>query len=286
MKYVAVALSIALLGACGTEEDDGDLVAEQAAASLSASQDLADVSNFFKSSRDLTQLSVDLASGRAVSDVIDAIEALVAVRECLDIETDNRSYVEVFFDQCGVGPFGVLRLDGSVRAELGFDTEACGPFQCPVAVFFELSTVRFEVSTGLAGLTIAGNWLIVDPLDEAEPMSSTGGLVLTTRQGASLSMSSAASWVVDDSDCLSLTAESQLTINAMPEDAESANGLGTIAVSVQGLQRCNRECPSEGAVHVAYGTGQVLGWSYTGANSVVVTGPGGRQFEVVLPCAR
>lgn len=292
MKYVAVAVSFAFLVACGTEDDDGDgdIAAEQAAASLSANVDLAGVSNFFKSSRELRQLPVEDARGRALSDVINAIEALVALLDCLDVETDDRTYVEVFFDQCRVGPFGLVRLDGSIRAELGFETVPCGPAECPVAVSFELSTGRFDISSGQVGLEIAGSWLIRDPLDDTEPMSSTGGLVLTTRlggnQGASLSMSSTASWSIDDNDCFSLTSESQVTINAMPENPDSVDTLGTIVASVEGLERCNRECPSKGSVHVAYGAGQVLGWTYTGADTVTVTGPGGRQFQVVLPCAR
>jgi hypothetical protein len=289
MKHVAIALSFSLLGACvATEDEDdrGDVAAEQAAASLSASTDLADISNFFKSSRDLTELSVELARTRALSDVIGALEDLVAAVDCLGIDTDNRSYVEVFFDDCGVGLLGLVRLDGSLRAELGFDTEPCGVLECPVAVYFELSTVRFEIYSGQAGLEIAGNWLIRDPLDDAEPMSSSGALVITTRRGASLSMSSSASWRIDGNQCLSLTAESQLSINALPEGAEGAEGLGTIAASVQGLERCRQECPTKGSVQVAYGAGQVLGWSYTGADTVVVTGPGGRELQVVLPCAR
>jgi hypothetical protein len=280
MKYAGLALSLAFAStaACATEDEDNDAIAaEQAAASVGVGADLTSVASYFRGADALLTLPDDLARARAVSDVIDAVRAIVNLLDCVTIDTDNRTYLELHFDYCGVGPFNIVRLDGSIRAELSFESS-------PFALLFELSTVRFAISTGQQGIEIAGSMLIRDPLDDALPLQWTGGIALTSFDGASLSMSTASEWTVAG-DCVTFSAETQLTINAMPERTEVPQ-LGTIVAASQGVTRCARECPSQGTVSIAYGAGKVLQWSYTGDGTAIVTGPGGRQFEVVLPCAR
>jgi hypothetical protein len=89
-------------------------------------------------------------------------------------------------------------------------------------------------------------------------------------------MSSRAPWLVADG-CTTTSLDAELTVSGLED-------VGTIATSARDVTRCADACPAGGTVQVAYGLGKILSWTYTGSDTVTVTGPRGRIFEVTLSC--
>ena len=73
------------------------------------------------------------------------IQADLEVPACVTIDTDNLTYLEATFNAC-TGAQGHVTLNGSLRAAMTFETQACGPAQCPVAVIYSITTDDLTVN--------------------------------------------------------------------------------------------------------------------------------------------
>lgn len=275
--WALVALVMGQAG-CG-DQDPGDVAVDEATSAVAASFDMVGVSDSFAASDALAGLPVGLARARALLDARVALLASVRDRGCVTVETDEETYIEVTYDACPAGLFRLTEIDGSLRAELGFETAPCGLAQCPTAVRFTLSTPYLRIGSRIGPRfteLVDGAWDLHDPVAPGAPTTWVSEYSVRNHLRRSLSLRSRASWAVEDT-CASLDLEAQLQVR----DRED---LQVVAASARGVRRCAGQCPSAGAVRVAYGRGEVLGWTYTGMDTALVTGPRGRSFEVALPC--
>jgi hypothetical protein len=278
-----LALGAGLTG-CAADEDGADVATEQSVSALMTTGNFAFVTDSFAAPAGLGVIPIGQAPAQVVSDLVGAIRAAVTRLSCVTVETDQATYVEVTLDQCEI-LFGLLVLHGTFRAELSFESQPCGVgdlLECPAAVLFEISTLGFTLDAAHFAVEIAGAMQLRAPVAAGAPMSWTGDILIVTSQGASLAVSGQATWT-RDGVCTTVTGfDAAMTLAGV---ATTAAELGTIAVSAQDVVRCMGSCPQSGTVHVAWGQGQLASFSYTGADTVLVTGPRGRTVEVTLPCA-
>jgi hypothetical protein len=280
---LALAAALALAGA-GCDEpapDEDGLVVEETSSAVASSLDLTTISDSFAAPALLALIPVDLARPRMILEARSALLSSVGNPLCVQVEsmdTETSAYVEVIYDNCPGGLLWLLEIDGSLRADLEFDTAPCGTSTCPTAVRFTLSTDYFRVGSrfGDRFAEIAGSWSLYDPLALGAATEWDSEFRVSNHRGSSLSMFSRASWAVAG-DCVSLDFDGELEIDRRMD-------LQVISASAEGVVQCRDECPSEGSVRMAYGRGRILAWDYTGADTVRVTGPRGRRFDVALPC--
>ena len=276
------ALVVLLLAAAGCVPEDegaGDVAAAETSAAVAASMDLVGVSGSFEVSEALGLLPVRLARAQALEDAVQAMVGSVRDAACLTVDTDQESFVEVTFDACPAGLLRLREIDGSLRAELDFETAPCGLDECPVAARFTLSTPRLRMGArfGERFVEMAGSWSLRDAVAAAEPTTWDAGLMISNHLGGSLAMSSRAAWVTSD-QCTTVDLDAELTVAGGDE-------VGTIVTAAREVTRCAGACPSSGTVQVAYGLGDILAWTYTGEDTVIARGPRGQRVEMVLPCA-
>lgn len=280
---LAVVAALALIGAgCGEPAPDEDgLVVEETSSAVASSLDLTTISDSFAASPLLALIPMELARPRMLLEARAALLASVGNPLCVQVETmdtETSAYVEVVYDNCPGGLLWLLEIDGSLRADLAFETAPCGTNTCPTAVRFTLSTDYFRVGSrfGDRFAEIEGSWSLYDPLALGEATEWDSEFRLSNHRGSSLSMFSRASWAVAGG-CVNLDFDGELEIDRRAD-------LQVISASAEGVVQCRNECPSAGSVRMAYGRGRILAWDYTGADTARVTGPRGRRFDVALPC--
>ena len=282
---LALAMALALSGAGCDEPEVNDEevveVAEETSSAVASSLDLTTISDSFAAPALLAIIPVDLARPRMIADARAALLASVGESPCVQVEsadTETSAYVEVVYDNCPGGLLWLLELDGSLRADLEFDTAPCGTSTCPTAVRFTLSTDYFRVGSrfGHRFAELEGSWSLYDPLALGERTEWDSEIRVGNHLGSSLRLFSRASWAVENG-CVNLDFDGELEIDQRAD-------LQVISASAQGVVQCRNECPSAGSVRMAYGPGRILAWDYTGEATAEVTGPRGRGFEVALPC--
>lgn len=276
----AAALALAVAG-CDEPEGDDEVVVEEASSAVASSLDLTTISDQFAAPGLLALIPVDLARPRMIADARSALLASVGNPLCVQVEsadTETSAFVEVVYDNCPGGLLWLLEIDGSLRADLEFDTAPCATGTCPTAVRFTLSTDYFRVGSrfGHRFAEIAGSWSLFDSLVPGEATEWDSEFEVSNHLGSSLRLASRASWLVEGG-CVNLDFDGELEIDQRED-------LRVISASAQDVVQCRNECPNSGSVRLAYGNGRILGWDYTGAGTVQVTGPRGRSFEVALPC--
>jgi hypothetical protein len=169
-----------------------------------------------------------------------------------------------------------------VRIEVGFETVGCGPDQCPVTVSWHATSVMPDLpfELGAPGVSIT----IIDPIDIWIPVDATAARTLVAQRADNVvdhtSARLEASWVADS--CITLDLDGTLTQQPDEADPDLAE-LYPIAFTVRALRDCLAACPTAGDVLLSYANGFVLAWSYTGAQSVIVRGPG-IEDESPIPC--
>lgn len=280
---LALAAALALSGA-GCDEpvrDQDETVVDETSSAVASSLDLTEISDSFAAPALLALFPVEVARTQMIMEARSALLASVVNPLCVQVETmdtETSAFVQVVYDNCPGGLFGLLEIDGSLRADLAFDTAPCGANLCPTAVRFTLSTDYFRVGSrfGHRFAEIEGSWSLYDPLAPGEAMEWDSELQVSNHRGSSLRLFSRASWAVEGG-CVTLDFDGELEI-----DRRAA--LQVISASAEDVVQCRDECPSQGRVRMAYGRGRILAWDYTGANTAEVTGPRGRRFEVALPC--
>lgn len=284
-RLATLALVVPVLAAAGcVPEDDapGDVAVAETSAAVASSLDLVGVSGSFEVAETVGLLPVRLARVQVLQDAVRAMVGSVREAECLTVDTDQESFVEVTFDACPAGLLRLREIDGSLRADLDFETVPCGLDECPVAARFALSTPRLRIGArfGVRFVEIAGSWALRDPVAAAEPTTWDADITMANHLGGSLAMRSRAAWVTSD-QCTTMSLDAELAVAGHDDD----DVVGTIVTAAREVTRCANECPQSGTVQVAYGLGDILAWTYTGEDMVAVRGPRGHSREVVLPCA-
>jgi hypothetical protein len=269
-----LALALALFACTEGGEDGGEAdtaAAGNVAAALDSSSELSRLVVPLEASADLGGLLPDLARARKVQNAITAFRALVANPLCVEVSTDNATFLDVTFDRCRIAL--VLELEGSLRASVAIDATAGIPTGLVVSV-----TIPSLVLTGpLRSRRLSGELELrqaIPPL--VSPVELDGELRFAPDGGAEVTASLGAEWTVTG-DCVSFTGGAQLS-------GEPLGELGPIALSGEKVQGCREACPTSGSVELSYGPGKLLAWTYTGASAVSVIGPRGKRVEVPLAC--
>ena len=259
------------------QEGDEQVVVEQSAQALTSSVDFAFVSDVSYSAPSLLgTLSVDVARTRMITSIRRGLELLTGAAPCVAISTDDATFVETEFNDCGSGDVAV---DGVIRANLDFETTTdCLAGECPTAVTYSLDPVNFEA----AGAKFEGAFSLRDAVDPAEPMAATGEWTLTGPDGASVGLQTATSWLRTGL-CLEFSWDATLSLNQEARDALGTE-LESISASARDVERCLGQCPSRGAVDLAYGQGELIRVEFDGSATARVTGPRGFSTDVALDC--
>lgn len=102
-----------------------------------------------------------------------------------------------------------------------------------------------------------------------------------------LAYESEASWLYDrDTDCIDADFAGRVRLVDLDPSLDDLDArIGDIVLEVDGYRRCGDACPERGDVNLLYGFGEVLRWPYEGEENARVTGPRGRSFDAMLPCA-
>lgn len=283
MRSALAAVLVAALTAGCTEplEADEDVVVDESSHALAASLDLVGIADNFKAPDLLSLLPVGVARTRILADARNALLGSVGNQPCVSVETgetETEAYVAVTYDECPAGLFRLIELDGSLRAELAFETAPCGTAQCPTAVRFtlQMDALRIASRFGAFFAEMDGELSLYDPLQAGMPTEWDSRYSVRNHLDHSLSLNSHASWQVEGV-CVAFDVDVDFQV-------QQREDLQTIAASARDVVQCLGQCPSNGEVRIAYGRGKILSWEYTGTNTALVTGPRGRSFEVALPC--
>ncbi len=280
-----LAVSCMFVFACEEElepppEPDVEQAAEHSALGLEGDRRAARFVGPFQPADALAELDPDEARSRALQGVAEIYRAVVQDVDCLDVESDDDTFVELHLDDCHLGVLGLFRLDGTIGGELDIELEACDGGECPAAVVYAISVEDFVVRARgeTEGLGIEGAWTFRAPIGADGAMELDGEVTYTSAQGERLAVLSDVEWSVDG-PCLHLSSDAR--IHAYAEDGEL---LGGLVASAQDVEACGDACPSAGTVRLSLARGDVLEWVYTGENVVDVREPGGEATEVALEC--
>ncbi|WP_428262037.1 hypothetical protein [Haliangium sp.] len=262
------------------DEEAGAVAVDETSAAMASSIDMVGVMRSFEGGIGLALLPVATARREALRAARDSLLGSVRNRLCVSVDTDEESYVEVTFRECPTGLFRLFELDGSLRADIEFDTVPCALGECPIAVRYTVSTPRLRMGArfGVRFVELAGSWSLYDPIDATAPTEWDSGYMVENHLGRRIAMSSRTRWVVDLNQCVTFSLDGELQVDGRAD-------VDLVALSARGVTRCPGQCPQAGTVELAYGRGELLAWTYTGEDTALVTGPRGQRFERVLPCA-
>ena len=271
LAFALAASAAAGSAGCKTEgESDEVATAEQASTAVESSAEATYVSGYFAGAAELTVRDAPIAD--AALTILAAAKARVmadlADPACATVDSDGVSYVQVVFAGC-TGAHGVVALSGTLRAEVHFETSACGQFQCPVAVLYDVTATDLK----LGRTELDGAWEVRDPLAAGEPYTWNGGLELTTPR-RHVSTTTTATFT-REGDCIDYSLESTIV----------GSGGRTYTVAADDVHRCLGECPIQGSVSVTGEAGATVSWVYDGEGGAQVTGVAGNTFDVELACA-
>jgi len=204
------------------------------------------------------------------------------------LTTDGLSLTATFDDTCD----GLIHAEGVLVASVEVEQEPCDDDDgmCPSGIVWTLQTEGLSLSNRFRQFTpiFDGSMALRSPLVDAEPMTwSTGSDFRITFDIATISVESEAAFFFDrPSQCLDGSLAARLHLVPGPEGMDDQDArIGEIVVEVDDYSKCADMCPESGEVNLLYGYGEVLRWFYDGSEDAHVTGPRGREFDVMLPCA-
>jgi hypothetical protein len=276
-SVTAASLTAALLSACAAEDsddpDDVEIdeqeeqeVTDGAALTSEGSADLAHVGAYYAAPADLDQLAEEEQAAAAIADTEAAITDDMDDPECLIIETDGATFLDVTFDGC-TSAGGRFTLDGTISADVTIEYGDCGGPECPVATVYTLSAEDLSLNA----TSLSGTWQVRDEVAEDAPMTFEGEAEFIGPLGNTATTSTSAVWE-RSGQCVTYSIDSQLT-----------RVVGTVSISVTDVTRCAGECPASGDVELSLLRG-TWNWQYDGDATVLVSGPRGER-ELTLPCA-
>ena len=278
----AAAVLFAIVGAaCGEEplEPLDTSAAVETGALVSGQSEMAAVLTPLEAPDILETTSIALAPQVAAESIEALFRAEVGLDACLTVDTDLSSFIDITFNNCGLGRFGLARIDGSINAGIGFEIDTCNVGDCPTVMILELDLAALRIS-GAGGdrfVEIDGAATLRDPIAVDAPSTIAGDFAITTHRG-SASLVTETTYAVGADDCVSLASEARAEIDGAGAE------LGLVAFAATGVERCPQSCPRTGDVEISYDAGALLAWSYTGEPTVAVIGPRGKEAEVALAC--
>lgn len=277
-RFVSIAGVCALVAACGDGVDEAGPEDEAAALRVAGAQDSNhEVAETTRPLAGTDGLTLALTNPELATQKLRAAAGLWALRPCVTIEPPIlaiNELVDVTFTNCR-GFLGLARIDGTMHIELavvGAGVERA--FSYDIDSDITITTLRGtrEISGGFS----------LDQFIDADADRSVvyaGNLSYTDLDGSTLSYDAEAQWEVTG-DCINdLSGGAVLT-------GDRLGDLDPISLSGDGIDRCSDACPTTGSVQLSYGLGTYLTWQYTGADTVLVEGPYGKQVDVTLPCAQ
>lgn len=262
------------------------LVAGESVELLASSAGLAHLTSIL----DVTdRFDVGVGSGELRRRAIAAVVAKLDRFDCLELTTDDETYVELGFnDACNSL---LLDVQGSIVANVYTDEARCEVDACVSWVIeghdYQVRVLGHPLTSGFQGK------IFVDiPLERTAPLRwTTNEDYQINLPFGTVSMISDVEFRVDDmTDCIEMDLDAELNlVDGRTELVESyiEEQIGTVVISAVGVQRCANRCPSKGEVFISYGNGNVLQWRYgEGASTrrVTVRGPRGEIFVQALPC--
>jgi hypothetical protein len=268
-RHTLLSLSL-LAAACGSSGDETSDVAraEQASTVVESGTEASFVTTFFVGAgASLAGQSTDEAWVQLTADIEARVSARMSVPACATITTDAATYVDIAFEDC-TGPLGLWTLDGTLRAEVTLETEACGAGQCLTAIVYTVDAGDLTVNQ----TTFSGTWQVRDPLALGAEHTWNGELDIEGPQ-RSVHATSSASFSVTGV-CVTTSLDAEVT---------GSRG-GSITVSADEVTRCLDACPIAGTVTVTGAAGGTLTWTYDGTGSAHVVTGGGASFDVALHC--
>jgi hypothetical protein len=251
---------------------DDELATVQVASALDGTGDVARLVKPLEATTDLGGLLEAETRAQKIADAIAAFETAASPAGCLSVETDGSTYIELTYDGCRT-LLGLVTITGGLLATLEIEGDLL-----PTAIVFEVSSDGLTWQGPLRATTLSGAFRTRHPIAADQPVEYTGDLDFSRDDGATLSVSSDATWTVTGACVVDLDGSAHLSGSVVEH-------IAPVGLSATGVARCRQECPTTGAVQVAYGRGNLLAWSYTGADQAEVTGPQGKQVTVELPCA-
>lgn len=288
MARLALFALLAIAPACDPDALDlavERVVADRSIDAVSAKTNMALVAERFSGEAAMADMTVAQARARAVELLRLRLEALNLIDCRTTVMADgDAGTLHALSDRCRIGLIG---LDGELDARVEIETAPCARGECPSAVVWTLDQFDLEIGPDLARRPhFSGPVTLRDPVDPSLPMSWTTGedFTIENRFGVFDSISHA-SWTVDADDCVTMQLESRLQRLDGDADDDNDREIGTLVLSVAGLQRCPATCPTAGDVQLAFGRGAVLQWSY-GGRTVEVQGPRGLHLRKTLACAQ
>jgi hypothetical protein len=275
LAFASVLALAFALGACPGDDDteaQDELAASHVAAALESGGVLARVVVPLEASVDLGGLNPDQARVAKILSARDSFRALNPL--CVQVATDLLTYVDVQFDRCRILPLALgVTIDGSLRAELS--VEPAGGLAGRLVVSVRIASL--EVTGPRRSRRLSGEFQLRHTIPpQGAPVEFTGELQSADETGAAVAVSLGASWKVDNG-CVTFNGGAHL-------EGDLLGALGPIALSGEQIQTCRNQCPTAGSVELAYGSGSLLVWTYTGADTVTLIGPRGKRVEVALAC--
>jgi hypothetical protein len=273
----AAGLALALaLAACngGGEDGDGAFAAGNVAETLDSGSVLPRLLSPLEVDGDLVGQLPDVARMLKIQGARQAFERMNP--SCVTV-TSGPSYLEVSFASCRIPPLPLpllFTVDGSLRAEIS--VEAVGGLASRVVI--AVTIPGLAVIGPLRSRQISGTLQLRQQIAAGPVPVELDGELGIVIEGAPLGVSLAAAWTLDGATgCVTFSGGAELA-------GEALGALGPIALSGDAIHRCRSQCPASGYVELSYGRGELLIWTYTGADTVLARGPRGRRIEVPLPC--
>lgn len=266
LAALAAALCVAAVACDAPVGDDDEAVARDTVAALGSSSAQLKLHDGLLGLVDLKGISLALAPQQVIAQVQAGLGDQLADPACLDLDTDEQTWLALHFDRCRYR--GVF-VDGELRIDLTTETGTCDGEPCVIATNYtthltDLTIARSEIRAATSTLRI--------PTVKGEPRSYTAEAELTDADDRELHLRHEISWT-RAAGCV--FADVGATFTA--DDRE-------ISVGARDVEVCGATCPRAGQVNLAWDSGKSLAWEYTGDPELVVHGPRGRSFTVVQDC--
>ena len=234
----------------------------------------------------LTADDADQFVTRAIDDTRNALIDEFSRFGCavIDIQADGNT-LSALVSSC---PILTLTFDAEVDVVAQLveaDPSECSEGFCPVAVLWDFDISQLTIGPAIGRRnSFSGPAQLRAPVDPDEPMGwqTHPGYTLETRLGPRFDMLSTATWTSDAEGCMDMDIGSRLQVEETDEPLDET--LGDIVISSRGVRRCPFQCTLAGDVEVSFQSGSLLRWSFTGEETLLVTGPLGKTLEVDLPC--
>ena len=281
---------VALLAACGDDEDDDTrLAVAQTTTSFESFSGIDFVADtLLAPDADLAALGELEARMQAIADAQARLALALNAFTCASpaaVTTDGATWMEAVIDDCRSDIFG--RFDGHWRADLDLETVACAAGMCPTSVLWTLSSPEPPRPALIGGPIIT--MTIVQPVRFNFSVDPTGDRTLEVERyhidspDARLAARVSATWRRIDGCVIGADIDATITQQVGHENPDLESNY-PIVQSARDLSDCPAACPTAGQIFLSYANGLILMWSYDGDDRVRALGPNGYALDVFISC--